>query len=1086
MLTKRGRGMKRLPVLAVFAAMAFAAAMPQGPLRASAPEEGLTSAGAQVRVAVRTGDVAPVTAHVPWQVHRPGYSVDGGVVFSDGRTAVFKHAAGETTVLAYVGERYPGGTIAWIGDAVPAPDGSVIARASSAAGGYALLRLPAGGGAPEVLLASGQEVMVSGGTAIVSYLLSSPAVDGAGAVVITAWIGPYPGMALIRVPPSGAPEVLLRDGDPLGGAAVRRFLSSPAVNASGTIAFAAELTSDVQVMATLAPGMAAVVAHEVPLDATFPIGPLQDAAPTINGTGDLAFLWFVPPPQPTVGGFQIRVQRIRGGVSTTIAEAGSPGPGGDTFQYVFGPASVIDSEGRVLFGAARTYPVSGIYRFDDAAEVIAEYGGDAGNGATFTWQDAEPGLGSDGTIVFASHDTMGYALFSRAGDEIHEVVRADDPVTGPARFATFALAAAGAVFGPVHFPPPPIVSGPLPHLGVGPFLSPGGRMIFDASVTGGQRGLFVREPDGALAAVAMGGDAAPGGGRCDGFHFSHHSVNDAGTVVFLARAIEGAPSYNSTVFLAFGPAAGPLTRIVSANDPVPDSSAPVEGFPPPSKVNATGLVAVPLYLSDHTVVLYGWDGSLLVRVAGPGDLVPGEGAILSILFGQPPRLHPPLLDDAGDVVFEAVTALGGHALYRAPLRGGGAAEAVRLVGIGDSVEDGSLSSFSPQAYDRDASGRLAFQNPAPGAADAPIEAVTYVAAAGAQGQRVAGPGDVLPDIGSVGAVIPHLALVANQGLVHEVAGPDVFAFASNWLLLSARPPASLAAQAGFGTTILAGPGLPSPDGGTYLPWSYLYPDPPAPPQAPLQPQPGPDTDAALVVASTVPRRLATNGESLVAWMTPTTAGPETIVLFDLALNDAPIPAAGPDQVVECAGPTGTAVTLDASGSMDPNGDSLTYAWSGPFGTATGRHPVVSLPLGTSTITLTVRDTQGAASSAAVHITVQDTLPPAPIATADPAVIWPPDGRLRPVHVSIATQDICDPSPAVTLVGITVSDRRGAGLATDVVGAATGTDDRDFEVRARRTGGREGRTYTALYTVTDGSGHSVPASASVRVAGIGRR
>ena len=52
------------------------------------------------------------------------------------------------------------------------------------------------------------------------------------------------------------------------------------------------------------------------------------------------------------------------------------------------------------------------------------------------------------------------------------------------------------------------------------------------------------------------------------------------------------------------------------------------------------------------------------------------------------------------------------------------------------------------------------------------------------------------------------------------------------------------------------------------------------------------------------------------------------------------------------------MTLDGSGSSDPDGDPLTYTWTGSFGTATGVHPTVELPVGTWTITLTVDDGLG--------------------------------------------------------------------------------------------------------------------------------
>jgi len=62
-------------------------------------------------------------------------------------------------------------------------------------------------------------------------------------------------------------------------------------------------------------------------------------------------------------------------------------------------------------------------------------------------------------------------------------------------------------------------------------------------------------------------------------------------------------------------------------------------------------------------------------------------------------------------------------------------------------------------------------------------------------------------------------------------------------------------------------------------------------------------------------------------------------------NLPPTANAGPDQTVECTSPSGANVMLDGSASSDPNGDALTFTWTGSFGTASDPKPTVPLSLG---------------------------------------------------------------------------------------------------------------------------------------------
>jgi predicted outer membrane repeat protein len=99
------------------------------------------------------------------------------------------------------------------------------------------------------------------------------------------------------------------------------------------------------------------------------------------------------------------------------------------------------------------------------------------------------------------------------------------------------------------------------------------------------------------------------------------------------------------------------------------------------------------------------------------------------------------------------------------------------------------------------------------------------------------------------------------------------------------------------------------------------------------------------------------------------------------VGHAPIADAGEGQIVYAWINGSAEVTLDGSGSTDPDGDALTYAWTWTIGgdasAATGVKPTIELPVGQHTITLTVNDG------------TQDSAPDQVVIT----VIEPIEGRL---------------------------------------------------------------------------------------------
>lgn len=89
-------------------------------------------------------------------------------------------------------------------------------------------------------------------------------------------------------------------------------------------------------------------------------------------------------------------------------------------------------------------------------------------------------------------------------------------------------------------------------------------------------------------------------------------------------------------------------------------------------------------------------------------------------------------------------------------------------------------------------------------------------------------------------------------------------------------------------------------------------------------------------------------------------------------NQPPVADAGDDQTVSGPPDAPVEATLDGSGSSDPDGDMITYEWTGPFdgGTASGAAPTVAFAeVGDHVVTLTVTDEFGAESTDTVVISV---------------------------------------------------------------------------------------------------------------------
>ena len=190
------------------------------------------------------------------------------------------------------------------------------------------------------------------------------------------------------------------------------------------------------------------------------------------------------------------------------------------------------------------------------------------------------------------------------------------------------------------------------------------------------------------------------------------------------------------------------------------------------------------------------------------------------------------------------------------------------------------------------------------------------------------------------------------------------------------------------------------------------------------------------------------------------------VRIQVTTGDGPAADAGPDQQVD----PGVAVTLDGSGSSDPNGEGLTYRWVQTGGEAVSFAPALMITTFTApssagplTFGLTVTDTTGLADSDVTIVTVTNV---GPTAEAGP-------------------DQEADPGATVTLDGSGSSDPNGEPL--DYYWAQTGGEAVSFTPALSST------TFTAplsagplafALTVTDTGGLTDGDSTTVTVRNLG--
>lgn len=202
------------------------------------------------------------------------------------------------------------------------------------------------------------------------------------------------------------------------------------------------------------------------------------------------------------------------------------------------------------------------------------------------------------------------------------------------------------------------------------------------------------------------------------------------------------------------------------------------------------------------------------------------------------------------------------------------------------------------------------------------------------------------------------------------------------------------------------------------------------------------------------------------------------------LNRAPVANAGPAITAECNGiGVCTSVTLNGTGSSDPDGHVVSWSWSTPAGTLSGPTPTSAFPLGTSTVTLTVTDDDGATATATTTVRVVDTTPPVLTFSLSTTTLWSPNHKLVTVASGIRATDVCAGAVAVTFTVTSNEPINGPGdgnTAPDWQVIQNANGSYDLQVRSERAGPLQDRIYTITATTNDGHGNMTTQTATVTV------
>lgn len=307
-----------------------------------------------------------------------------------------------------------------------------------------------------------------------------------------------------------------------------------------------------------------------------------------------------------------------GYVLRKVALEGESAPGtSDTF--VEASAVAMNHAGQVAFLAslASGLPASGAWVDTNGSLALRMRNGDAapGSGGTYSIMAGFPRIDASGFVA---------VLAPISGGTSPRGIFADQGTGDAALFLSGAAA------------PPPVggtLSAGLADLQ--PFAyNEGGVLLFRSAVTGGSAssGLFLRAAGGALSALALAGDAAPGVSGASFANFMHPALDASDRPAFCATLVGGAS--NRGLFADTGSG---LAALALAGDTAPGSGGSFTDFLYPATANGAVAFLASVAGGSATGGIFLADGGV-VPVAIENQVAPGTGGATLFSVNAPPAI----------------------------------------------------------------------------------------------------------------------------------------------------------------------------------------------------------------------------------------------------------------------------------------------------------------------------------------------------------------------------------------------------------------------------------------------------------------